>query len=325
MSIQINTLIDKIKFGLENSSIILSDYKITGKIEYNKKLARFTSWRVGGNGDIVFWPTDLKDLQNFLKIISDLEDDLKTIIPITFIGLGSNVLIRDKGIRGVIIITQGVLSKLEHQENKYIYAESGVPCAKIAKFMASNNYSKGEFLSGIPGTVGGALAMNAGAYKGETWNFVNRVLMIQKDGKLVLRDPNYFDVSYRTVKYNSKDKEWFAGCWFEFPKGIKETSINTIKELLKARNDSQPIGKFSGGSVFRNPEGDYAARIIDSLGLKGFCIGRAHVSEKHANFIINEKEALSKDIEDLILYIKNKVKKETNIDLIPEVHILGDE
>ena len=292
--------------------------KIRGKIDFDKNLARYTSWRVGGYGDVVFWPKDLQDLQSFLKNIA--ED-----IPITFLGLGSNVLIRDGGIRGIVIITQGVMGNLKLVDNHYIYAEAGVPCAKVAKFMASNSYSKGEFLSGIPGTVGGALAMNAGAYKGETWNFVKKALMITRNGELIERAPNEFEIAYRSVKYKNQNKEWFAAAWFEFEKGAKEDSTSAIKALLKSRNNSQPIGKFSGGSVFRNPNNDYAARIIESLGLKNYTIGGAHISEKHANFIINNKVATAKDIESLIFYIKDNVQKECNIELIPEVHILGEE
>jgi len=292
--------------------------KIQGKIDFNKNLARYTSWRVGGAGDIVFWPKDLIDLQNFLKNITD-------DIPVTFLGLGSNVLIRDGGIRGIVIITQGEMGNLKLVDGQYIYAEAGVPCAKVAKFMANNNYSKGEFLSGIPGTVGGALAMNAGAYKGETWNFVKKVLMITRNGELIEREPNEFEIAYRTVKYANQNSEWFAAAWFEFEKGKKEDSTMAIKELLKSRNNSQPIGKFSGGSVFRNPKDNYAARIIESLGLKSYSIGGAQISEKHANFIINNKVATAKDIENLIFYVKDNVQKECNIELIPEVHILGED
>tara|TARA_R110000868_G_scaffold160854_5_gene390667 strand:- start:14372 stop:15337 length:966 start_codon:yes stop_codon:yes gene_type:complete len=294
--------------------------EIKGKVEFSHSLAKYTSWRVGGDGDIVFWPDDLADLQKFLAILNyDLVD-----IPISFLGLGSNVLIRDGGIRGVVIITQGLLNNLILADEKYIYAEAGVPCAKVSKFMASNGFTKGEFLSGIPGTVGGALAMNAGAYKGETWDFVAKVQMINKQGQLIFKDSHEFEISYRTVKHKSIEQEWFVAAWFAFDKGVKEESLARIKNLLKSRNESQPIGKFSGGSVFRNPKDNYAAKIIENLGLKNYSIGGAQVSEKHANFIINDKTATAKDIESLIFYVKDMVFKEYNINLEPEVHFLGD-
>ena len=292
-----------------------SEHNLKGKLEKNISLARFTSWKVGGLADVLFQPADLQDLQSYLKNI-----DANT--PITWLGRGTNLLIRDGGIRGVVIMMQNCLNHLSKSVNDSIYAEVGVSCAKLARFSAENEQQGGEFLAGIPGTVGGALAMNSGAYGKETWDFVTQVETISRNGKINKRSPQEFEIAYRSVK--GLNEECFIAATFQFIQGDGKQAKQTIRELLNKRNASQPMGENSCGSVFRNPENDFAARLIESCNLKGLSIGGAQISNKHANFIINTGEASADDIERLIMHVKEAVKQNSGVTLVPEVKIIGE-
>ncbi len=285
-----------------------------GRMLHNEPMSRHCSWRAGGHADIYFEPADKQDLMGFLA-------QLDEHTAITWIGLGSNLLVRDGGIRGVVIGALNRLNQLYLQDDGTVYAESGVSCAKLARFCQQHQLSGADFLAGIPGTVGGALAMNAGAFGFETWQFVKSVEMINRHGQLALRDAADFEVSYRSVSL--ADDEWFSAGIFAFDKNHQLAESN-IKSLLAKRNASQPIGQPSCGSVFKNPPGDHAARLIEQAGLKGLCIGGACVSEKHANFIINQKQASAQDIESLIETIQKKVKQQFSIELNTEVRIIGE-
>ena len=287
---------------------------IRGRILNNEPMGKHCSWRTGGKAEVYFEPADKQDLVLFL---SETTDD----IPLTWIGLGSNLLVRDGGIKGIVISTLNKLNELTMIDNGRVYAESGVTCAKLARFCQKNNLDGADFLAGIPGTVGGALAMNAGAFGFETWQFVESVEILKRQGELKQRMASEFKVSYRSV--NLPDNEWFSAAVFNFPKKVDSKESN-IKPLLVKRNASQPIGLPSCGSVFKNPQNDHAARLIEASGLKGFCIGGACVSEKHANFIINENNASASDIEELIEKIQIQVKQQFDIELQTEVRIIGD-
>ncbi|MDF3055071.1 MAG: murB [Gammaproteobacteria bacterium] len=289
---------------------------LRGELRYDEPLAKHTSWHVGGNARQVYKPADLQDLSVFLSTLPEKE----TII---WLGLGSNILIRSGGINGTVILTQGGLNELIAQDNGAVRVEAGVTCAKLAKFCAKTNLEKGAFFAGIPGTVGGALAMNAGAFGGETWEYVTAVETIDRQGNIQKKSREDFEIAYREVK--RKENEWFVAGHFLFPLGDGEKANREIKALLKKRGETQPIGEFSCGSVFRNPPGDYAARLIESCGLKGKTIGGAVVSPKHANFIINKAGATAADIEQLIYLVQQTVKAETGVSLIKECHIIGDE
>lgn len=289
---------------------------LRGILKQQEALARYTSWRVGGKAKQTYRPADLEDLINFLATLPDNEN-------LVWLGLGSNVLIRDGGILGTVIITQGKLNKIEKLANsKQIRVEAGVTCAKMAKFCVKLGFVEGAFFAGVPGTMGGALAMNAGAFGGETWRHVVKVETINIKGEIITRTPKEFEINYREVK--RPQQEWFVAGHFEFSDGEIEKASEAIRELLHKRNDSQPIGEFSCGSVFRNPPGDYAARLIETAGLKGLRQGNAWVSEKHANFIINGGEATAADIEKLILKVQERVEEVHGVRLIPEVHIIGE-
>ncbi|HEY0563529.1 MAG TPA: UDP-N-acetylmuramate dehydrogenase [Methylophilus sp.] len=281
----------------------------------HEPLARYTSWRVGGQADQLFIADSIKDLQAFLQSLPVDE-------PIYFIGLGSNLLVRDGGVRGTVIVMHQALSDLKMDGDK-IYAEAGVTCAKLARFSASQAKQGGEFMAGIPGTVGGALAMNAGCYGAETWDIVHQVNTIDQRGNITLRDKSEYSASYRHVVFPNP-QEWFLGAWFDLPAGDAKESANKIKQLLATRLSSQPLNMPSAGSTFRNPEGTYAAKLIEACGLKGYMIGGAQVSEKHANFIVNVGHATAQDIELLIQHIKEQVLAQHGIALHQEVRVIGE-
>ena len=284
-----------------------------------ESMSRHTSWRVGGVADRFYRPTDLNDLSLYLK-------SLKKDEPVFFLGLGSNLLVADQGIHGTVICTSGVLNEIRNIDETRIHVEAGVPSPKLAKYSAKQGLAGAEFLSGIPGTIGGALKMNAGAVGGETWDIVESVETIDMQGDVHNRTPEEFSVAYRHVenKEESLQKEWFVSAVINLSKGNKEESLQMIKNHLNRRGATQPTQQPNAGSVFRNPKGDYAARLIEACGLKGFCIGGACVSEKHANFIINTGTATAKDISTLIKTVHEKVLQHHNVDLIREVQIVGE-
>ena len=292
-----------------------STFSYNGQLLHDELMSKHTSWRVGGAADNYYIPADLNDLQHYLQAIPKDAN-------ISWVGLGSNMLVRDSGIRGHVIATVNALREIKMGDDGLIYAQAGVTCAKLAKFCLKHGLSGGDFLAGIPGTVGGALAMNAGAFGSETWSFVAQVEMINRQGELLNRSPGEFDISYRRV--SQFDNEWFAAAMFRFDAKAEQKESN-IKQLLQQRNDSQPIGLPSCGSVFKNPKGQHAAKLIEEAGLKGYCHGHACVSEKHANFIISNAQTSAKDIEELVAFIQQTVKQKFNILLETEVRILGDE
>ena len=281
----------------------------------NEPLARYTSWRVGGAADRVFVAESLSELQAFMQTLDHAE-------PVQFIGLGSNLLVRDGGVRGTVIVMHQALSDLR-MDGQFIYAEAGVTCAKVARFSAGESKQGAEFLAGIPGTVGGALAMNAGCYGSETWNIVHQVLTINRSGKTQVRNESEFIPSYRHIEMPMPD-EWFLGAWFKLEEGNTEIGQQKIKQLLAARLASQPLNLPSAGSTFRNPYGDYAARLIEACGLKGYQIGGAQVSPKHANFIVNVGDCTALDIELLIRHMKEVVLEQQGVALQQEVRVIGE-
>lgn len=292
--------------------------KKSGELLCKEVLANYTTWRVGGLANYMYKPAGLDDLSSFLTQVEPKE-------PLLWLGLGSNSLIRDGGFCGTVILTQGCLNDISLISNNLVRVEAGVSCAKMARFCARNNLRDGEFWAGIPGTMGGALRMNAGCYNGETWQFVVEVETINRAGVIKKRKPEEFTIAYRQVVGLSED-EWFVAATCRLPNGEKEISLQTIKDLLARRAETQPTNEYNCGSVFRNPPNHFAAKLIESCGLKGTKIGGAMVSEKHANFIINSQgSASAKDIENLIQYVQKTVHQKTGFELIREVHIIGEE
>ena len=289
--------------------------QLKGKLLLDEPMARYTSWRVGGRADQFYIPESLDDLSVFLRGLDEAE-------PVYFIGLGSNLLVRDGGIRGTVVLMHNVLTKLQ-MDGEAVYAEAGVTCAKLAKFCAKESKQGAEFFAGIPGTVGGALAMNAGCYGTETWNVVQRVTTINRRGELNTRDAAEFTPSYRHIDMPVAD-EWFIAAWLKLAQGDAHESSQKIKALLAKRLASQPLNQPSAGSTFRNPPGDFAARLIEASGLKGYVIGGAQVSEKHANFIVNVGGANALDIELLIQHMRETVLEKQGVALQQEVKVLGE-
>ena len=287
---------------------------LRGELKFNEPLSGYTSWRVGGPADRCYRPADLEDLQAFLASLPEDE-------PLEWIGLGSNLLVRDGGLRGTVILPFGGLDTLDVMDGNCVRVGAGVACNKVARFAARAGLTGGEFLAGIPGTMGGALAMNAGAFGGETWPLVARVETMDRHGELHQRDRSDFEVSYRTV--TGLRDEWFVSAELQLEPGDAQAALDNIKVLLEKRSATQPTGSPSCGSVFRNPPNDFAARLIETCGLKGERIGNAQVSEKHANFIINLGEARAEDIEALIRYVQERVAQEHGVRLEPEVRIIG--
>jgi UDP-N-acetylmuramate dehydrogenase len=281
----------------------------------NEPMSRHTSWRVGGPADLFFRPLDEADLSAFLR-------SLDADIPLLWIGLGSNLLVRDGGIRGAVIDTHGVLGELELRGENEVWCGAGVACAKLAKQCIKWGLGPAEFFAGIPGTLGGALAMNAGAFGGETWRHVLSVATLDRRGVRHERQASEYEVSYRHVR--GPADEWFLGARLRFDKrpGV---SNEDIRVLLARRKATQPIGEWSCGSVFTNPPGDHAARLIEAAGLKGTRIGGARVSEMHANFIINDGTATAADIERLIEHVMQTVERKHGVKLKTEVRIVGEE
>jgi UDP-N-acetylenolpyruvoylglucosamine reductase len=292
---------------------------LRGTLEFDAPLAKYTSWRAGGGADIVYTPADRDDLAAFLRQLPIFEQ-------VTPLGLGSNTLIRDGGVRGAVILMHDPGGMLAVADG-LVYAEAGVACPKLARFAAQHGCGEAEFLAGIPGTVGGALAMNAGCYGGETWSYVARVETLQRDGTFSVRTPRDYSIGYRSVRRADGRAvgEVFTAAWFRFPMSDKGGARKRIKELLARRLATQPLELPNAGSVFRNPPSDHAARLIESAGLKGYTMGGARVSEKHANFIVNaERRATAADIEALIEHVRRVVAEKTGVTLEPEVKIIGE-
>ena len=276
-------------------------------LKYNEPMSKHCSLRSGGETSQFFQPFDIQELSTFLK---------SNTKPILMVGLGSNLLVRDKGFKGVTVHTKN-LKELTISDNS-IESGAGTSLAKLSRFALANFKYGAEFLSAIPGSVGGALAMNAGAFGSEIWKYVVSVKTMNFSGEIQDRFPGDFEISYRSTVHKNSN-EFFVSAVFNFN---LEKQNDNVGELLKKRNSTQPIGLPSCGSVFKNPKNHFAAQLIESSGLKGYCIGGACVSEKHANYIINQNNATAMDIEKLIAHIQDTIKQKFNIELETEIIII---
>ncbi len=289
-------------------------YALRGRLLTDEPMARHTSWRVGGPADRFFIPADSDDLAAFLSMLPAAE-------PIYWLGLGSNLLVRDGGVRGTVIATSGALNGLSLLARDTVRAEAGVASAKVARFTVEQGFTGAEFLAGIPGTIGGALAMNAGAFGGEIWRLVTMLETIDSAGHRRTRAPDDYAIAYRSV---TGPQEWFIAAHLRLARGELDRGKTLIKTLLAKRGATQPTQLPNAGSVFKNPPGDHAARLIEATGLKGACVGAACISELHANFIVNTGGARAADIERLIERVRTAVSARHGVTLEPEVRVIGE-
>jgi UDP-N-acetylmuramate dehydrogenase len=285
-----------------------------GLLREGERLARYTSWRVGGVAGRFYRPASLDELAWFLPSLAPQE-------PLLWLGLGSNLLVRDAGFAGTVIATHGGLDKIARLDNATLRVEAGAPTPKVARLCGELGLGDVEFLAGIPGTMGGALAMNAGAYGNATWDHVAQVETVDREGVLRLRGPEDYRTGYRQAI--GPPGEWFVAAHLRLTPTRGNIVRGRIRSLLAARNAAQPLGLPSAGSVFRNPPGDYAARLIERSGLKGVSLGAAVVSVRHANFIINQGGARASHIEALMAQVADTVQALHGVRLRPEVHVVG--
>ncbi|MCB1723294.1 MAG: UDP-N-acetylmuramate dehydrogenase [Chromatiaceae bacterium] len=288
--------------------------QLRGELRRDEPLTRYNTWRVGGHARQMYLPADIEDLAGFLVTLPANE-------PLLWLGLGSNLLIRDGGFAGTVILLQKSVNTIEVRRDR-VWVEAGAACAKVARECARAGLTGAAFLAGIPGTMGGALAMNAGAFGGATWPIVEAVTTIDRHGVTRKRTPADFIVAYREVR--GAVDEWFVDCTLRLEHGDVAAEQAAIRSLLDRRAATQPTGQPSCGSTFRNPPGDHAARLIEASGLKGYRVGGAEVSPKHANFIINTGSATADDIEALIAHVRDEVERQHGVRLQTEVHMVGE-
>jgi UDP-N-acetylmuramate dehydrogenase len=297
--------------------------RLRGTLRVDEPMARHVSWRAGGRARTFFVPANVADLCLFLRM-RDADE------PILFVGLGSNLLVRDGGFPGAVVMTHHALTGIEPVMGAdpifrpTFYAGAGVPLPHLARFAAKHGAGGGEWMAGVPGTVGGALAMNAGCYGGETWEHVIAAETVDRHGNLRLRTPTDYAIGYRHAALLQPNEEWFVSGVFVFERGDEAAAMKRMKDLLAKRVASQPLNQPNAGSVFRNPPDDHAARLIEASALKGFAIGGAQVSTRHANFIVNLGSATAADIESLVMHVQNVVRIKTGVELVPEVRIVGE-
>jgi UDP-N-acetylmuramate dehydrogenase len=312
--------------AMDMSERFVIEHGLRGTLRRDEPMARHVSWRAGGRARVFYQPADVADLSAFLRAFPAPQ-------PVLFVGLGSNLLVRDGGFDGAVVLTHHALGDrplvLPDGTSGLspvlrVRVAAGVPAPHLARFVAKHGGGGAEWMAGVPGTVGGALAMNAGCYGGETWNHVESVETIDRAGEPHRRAKAEFDVAYRHVAAKSGVDEWFVGATFAFARGDEARAMARMRELLARRVATQPLSEPNAGSVFRNPPGDHAARLIESCGLKGFTVGGAQVSTKHANFIVNRGGASAADIERLIEHVEHTVRAATGIALVREVRIVGE-
>jgi UDP-N-acetylmuramate dehydrogenase len=301
----------------------LGNAGLKGTLRRDEPMAKHVSWRAGGRAKTFYQPAGVADLCAFLRSLEGNE-------PVLFLGLGSNLLVRDGGFDGTVVFTHHALTGIAPVEGSgggairpTFTAGAGVPTPHLARFAAKHGGGGGEWMAGVPGTVGGALAMNAGCYGGETWDHVIAAETVDRHGNLRLRRPADYDIGYRHVALKGGGEEWFVSGVFVFERGDEAASMRRMRELLSKRVATQPLSQPNAGSVFRNPPNDHAARLIQSCGLKGYTLGGAQVSPKHANFIVNLGHATAADIESLVSHVQGVVLAKAGVELVREVRIVG--
>lgn len=286
------------------------------EVKINALMKEHINFEVGGPADILLIPSKVEQIIESIKICKENN------IPYFVMGNGSNLLVKDGGIRGVVIKLTG-LTNLEVNKEE-IKADCGVMLKELSDKALENSLTGLEFACGIPGSVGGAVFMNAGAYNGEIKNVIKEAEVITSSGEIITLSKDELELGYRTSKV-MKDNSIVINATFKLEKGNKEEIKETIDDLTQKREEKQPLEYPSAGSTFKRPEGYFAGKLIQDSGLKGYSIGGAAVSSKHSGFVINKGNATAKDILDLIAYIQEKVKKQFGVELHTEVRIIGED
>ena len=296
--------------------------QLRGRLEQQVAMAHHVSWHAGGMASAAYWPADCDDLREFVR-------RQPADAALLLVGNGSNLLVRDGGFDGTAIFTAG-LQKLQIElappahGYRQVYAEAGVAATQLAKFAAANGLTGLEFLAGIPGTVGGCVAQNAGCFGSESWDCIDRVNMLNRRGELIQRSHAEFEVGYRRVEPLIEVGEWFAGAWFDLREADGSAAMRTVHEFIAKRRDSQPLDMPNAGRAFRNPQDNFAARLIQLAGMAGARLGGARVSERHPNFVINGGDASASDIERLIDLVAERVQEKFGVRLQCDVRIVGN-
>lgn len=301
-----------IAFSKELTEIVLE-----GSLFFNESMKKHTSFKLGGNADILIVPSNEEEVCEVIKLCK------KFNYPFFVMGNGSNLIVKDGGIRGLVIKMTENFSKI-NITGEIVESDSGVLLSKLSKFAMKNDLSGIEFAEGIPGTLGGAVIMNAGAYNGEMKDVVVKTRYIDKNGDVQTIEGEEHKFSYRS-SYIQKESGIILKSWLKLKKGNKEQIAKEMNEFSKRRRDKQPLEMPSAGSVFKRPEGYFAGKLIEDCGLRGFTIGEAQVSEKHCGFIVNKGNASSEDVIKLIKHIQNCVKNKYNVILETEVKIVGED
>lgn len=283
-------------------------------IFYNEPMKNHTTFKIGGPADIFIAVKSRLCLKKVVLLCKQYA------VPYTIVGAGSNLLVSDKGIRGVVI---KYVSKATETDGSIIYADSGITLSALSKFALSNSLTGLEFAGGIPGLLGGAVYMNAGAYGGEMKDVILESEYLDTDGEIKTFTKEEHDFGYRHSIYTGTDK-FILGAKLKLNHGDKEEILKTMNELLKRRNDKQPLNFPSAGSVFKRPEGYFAGKLIEDSNLKGYSVGGAKVSEKHAGFIINTGDATASDVRKLVEHIRETVLKNFNVELVCEIKMIGE-
>lgn len=289
-----------------NLILEIEKHKI-GKLEKNVSLKKYTTFKVGGKADLIVTPKNIDKLKILIKLLKENNINFKIL------GNGSNLVFSDKPYKDVLI-KLSELNKCEINDT-IIKAGAGASLISVARKVSKEGLTGMEFATGIPGTIGGAVYMNAGAYKSDMGYIVSEIEVLTPELEVITMYNSDLNFKYRSSFLQQNPGYICLEATIVLRKGNKNTIKALIEERKQKRLMTQPLEFPSAGSVFRNPEGDYAWRLIDICGLKGYTIGGAQVSKKHANFIINKGNATGKDVHDLILFVKNKVKEETGVDL----------
>ena len=305
-------------FWEESFGMQLEKFLRTEQFIFSAPMSEHTTFKIGGAADVLIFPSSAEEVSKIFKLINLFS------LPCTILGNGSNVLVRDKGIRGAVVkFTEKFFGDM-HCEDEKIIACAGAELKSVSNFAAENSLTGLEFACGIPGSIGGAIFMNAGAYNGEMKNVIAKVKAVTRDGELVEFGKADLDLGYRHSIFQENN---CAICEVELnlQRGNIEDIKNKIAEFTAQRESKQPLDLPSAGSTFKRPEGNFAGTLIDKAGLKGLKIGGAMVSEKHAGFVVNTGNATAKDVLNLIGEVERRVNETYGIELSPEVRIIGEE